>query len=107
MRLLVIAAHADYRLLVRKHVEIEWPDAGLVEHRLGEDGPLEAHFAAVGFDAVIVVGAAPAAAAEGLAAEVLANAQFAPIVLLMLQAARNPEPPAVPGLYRLYGRKID
>ena len=50
MRLLVIAARADYRLLVRKHVEIEWPDANLVEHRLGEDNPLEAQFAAVGFD---------------------------------------------------------
>jgi len=57
MRLLVIAARADYRLLVRKHVEIEWPDASLVEHRLGEDNPLEAQFAAVGFDAVIIVGA--------------------------------------------------
>src|SRR5580692_8209580 len=107
MRLLVIAAHADYRLLVRKHVEIEWPDAGLVEHRLGEDGPLEAHFAAVGFDAVIIVGAAPAAAAEGLAAELLAKPEFAPIVLLLLQDAPAAEPAAVPGLYRLYGRKID
>jgi tRNA A-37 threonylcarbamoyl transferase component Bud32 len=107
MRLLVIAAHADYRLLVRKHVEIEWPDAGLVEHRLGEDGPLEAHFAAVGFDAVIIVGAQPAEAAEGLAAELLAKPEFAPIVLLMLQDAPKTEPPAVPGLYRLYGRKID
>ena len=107
MRLLVIAAHADYRLLVRKHVEIEWPDAALVEHRLGEDGPLEAHFAAVGFDAVIIVGAAPAAAAEGLAAELLAKPEFAPIVLLLLQDAPATEPAAVPGLYRLYGRKID
>src|SRR3984957_7697107 len=107
MRLLVIAAQADYRLLVRKHVEIEWPDAALVEHRLGEDGPLEAHFAAVGFDAVIIVGAAPAAAAEGLAAALLAKPEFAPIVLLMLQDAPDPHPPAVPGLYRLHGRKID
>jgi tRNA A-37 threonylcarbamoyl transferase component Bud32 len=107
MRLLVIAAHADYRLLVRKHVEIEWPDAGLVEHRLGEDGPLEAQFAAVGFDAVIIVGAPPAAAAEALAAALLAKPEFAPIVLLLLQEAPGTEPAAVPGLYRLYGRKID
>ncbi len=107
MRLLVIAARADYRLLVRKHVEIEWPDASLVEHRLGEDNPLEAQFAAVGFDAVIIVGAPPADAAEALAAGLLAKPEFAPIVLLILRDAPNPEPPAVSGLHRLYGRKID
>jgi eukaryotic-like serine/threonine-protein kinase len=106
MRLLVIAARADYLLLVRKHVEIEWPDAKLVEHRLGEDNPLEAQFAAVGFDAVIIVGP-PTAAAEALAAGLLAKPEFAPIVLLVLQNSPNPEPAAVPGLHRLYGRRID
>jgi eukaryotic-like serine/threonine-protein kinase len=107
MRLLVIAARADYRLLVRKHVEIEWPDAKLVEHRLGEDAPLEAQFAAVGFDAVIIVGVPPNAAVETLAAGLLTKSEFAPIVLLSLQDAPKPEPPKVPGLQRLYGRKID
>src|ERR1700719_572817 len=107
MRLLVIAARADYRLLVRKHVEIEWPDAKLVEHRLGEDSPLEAQFAAVGFDAVIIVAVAPTDPAEALAAVLLAKPEFAPIVLLMLQDPPAPEPAAAPGLYRLYGRKID
>ncbi|HEY4442817.1 MAG TPA: serine/threonine-protein kinase [Steroidobacteraceae bacterium] len=107
MRLLVIAARADYRLLVRKHVEIEWPDCTLVEHRLGEDSPLDAQFAAVGFDAVIVVGVPPTAAAEALAAGLLAKPEFAPIVLLLLRDAPTPEPAAVHGLHRLYGRKID
>ena len=107
MRLLVIAARADYRLLVRKHVEIEWPDANLVEHRLGEDPPLDAQFAAVGFDAVIIVGVPPAVAAEALAAGLLAKPEFAPIVLLLLRDAPDPEPAAVRGLHRLYGRKID
>jgi eukaryotic-like serine/threonine-protein kinase len=107
MRLMVIAARDDYRLLVRKHVEIEWPEAKLVEHRLAEDNPLEAQFAAVGFDAVIVVGVPPAGAAETLAMGLLAKAEFAPIVLLMLQDAPKPEPAAVPGLHRLYGRKVD
>jgi eukaryotic-like serine/threonine-protein kinase len=107
MRLLVIAARPDYRLLVRKHVEIEWPDANLVEHRLGEDNPLEAQFAAVGFDAAIIVGAPPTAAAEALAASLLTKPEFAPIVLLMLQDAPNPEPAAIRGLQRVYGRKID
>lgn len=107
MRLLVIAARADYRLLVRKHVEIEWPDCILVEHRLGEDSPLDAQFAAVGFDAVIVVGVPPTAAAEALAAGLLAKPEFAPIVLLLLRDVPTPEPAAVHGLHRLYGRKID
>jgi len=107
MRLLVIASRADHRLLVKKHVEIEWPDAGLVEHRLGEDSPLDAQFAAVGFDAVIIVGAPPTDAAEALAAVLLAKTEFAPIVLLLLEEAPNPEPAAVSGLHRLYGRKID
>jgi eukaryotic-like serine/threonine-protein kinase len=107
MRLLVIAARSDYRRLVQKHVEIEWPDCILVEHRLGEDNPLEAQFAAAGFDAVIIVGVPPTAAAEALAAGLLAKPEFAPIVLLILEDAPKPEPAAVPGLQRLYGRKID
>ena len=107
MRLLVIATRPDHRLLVKKHVEIEWPAANLVEHRLGEDNPLEAQFAATGFDAVIIVGSPPTEAAEALALGFLAKAEFAPIVLVLLQDAPNPEPAAVRGLHRLYGRKID
>jgi len=30
MRLLVIAAHADHRMLVKKHAEIEWPDVVII-----------------------------------------------------------------------------
>ena len=48
LRLLVMAAQADHLLLVRKHVEIEWPDAVVQEHRLGIDAPLDAGFAATG-----------------------------------------------------------
>jgi tRNA A-37 threonylcarbamoyl transferase component Bud32 len=107
MRLLVIAERADYRLLVRKHVEIEWPDATLVEHRLGEDAPLESQFAATGFDAVIIAGKPPNTAAEALASGLLSKPEFAPIVLITLQDAPTPQPAAVRGLHRLYGRKID
>ena len=86
MRLLVIAAQADYRLLVRKHVEIEWPDANFVEHRLGEDGVFDAEFAATGFDAVIIVSVPPAEGTNALVADLLAKPEFAPIVVLLLQA---------------------
>jgi hypothetical protein len=106
MRLLAIAERAEYRLLVRKHVEIEWPKAVVVEHRLGEDAALDPEFAACGFDAVIVVSGTPSSRTEALVAELRARAEFAPIIFVLLQDAPA-EPRAVPGLRRLYGRKID
>src|SRR5580700_114493 len=106
LRLLLIGERAEYRLLVRKHVEIEWPQAVIVEHCLGEDAPLDEHFAAAGYDAVVIVGAAPAAPAEMLAAALRARPEFAPVVLVLLQDGATGVA-SVPGLHRLYGRKID
>ncbi len=107
LRLLIIADRPEYRLLVRKHVEIEWPAARVVEHRLGEDEPFEAKFAAAGFDAVILVGAPPTQPAELLAQVLSARADFAPLVLVLLQDAPADPPAQAPRLQRLYGRKID
>ena len=121
LRLLVIADRPEYRLLVRKHIEIEWSDAVVLEHRLGEDQPLDAKFVAAGYDAVIVVGAPPAESAEILASLLASRADFAPLVLVLLQdapgaaapgAAAPPEalpevPPDTPRLARLYGKKVD
>jgi hypothetical protein len=106
LRLLLIAERAEYRLLVKKHVEIEWPDVMFVEHRLGEDAPLEPRFAAAGFDAAVIVAAPPTDAALLLAAELMAKPEFAPVILLLLQDA-PPHPERLQGLHRLYGRKID
>ncbi|MDB6085930.1 MAG: hypothetical protein JWN43_3811, partial [Gammaproteobacteria bacterium] len=97
-RLLVIAERAEYVLLVRKHVEIDWPDAVIVEHLLGEDVPLDVQFTASGFDAVVLVGAPTVAGAEKLAVELAARSEFAPVVFLSLHEA-PPEPPVVPGLH--------
>jgi tRNA A-37 threonylcarbamoyl transferase component Bud32 len=107
MRLLVIAAGADYRLLVRKHIEIEWPKAIIVENQSGDEGARQADFAAAGFDAVIIVAAPPTAAAEELALALRAKAEFAPVVLVLLEDAPAAPPAAVHGLHRLHGRKID
>jgi eukaryotic-like serine/threonine-protein kinase len=107
MRLLVIAARDDHRLLVRKHVEIHWPDAAIVEHRLGTEPKLDEHFAAVGFDAVIVVGAPPSGEVVDFALIQAAKSEFAPVILLLLQAEPSPAPEAIRGLHRLYGLKID
>jgi hypothetical protein len=107
LRLLVMAAHADYRLLVRKHVEIEWPDAVVVEHRLGEDPPLDKISPPTGFDAVVIVSAAadrggrmrwpPNCWPAGIRADRADPAAGRP----------DPKPEADAGLHRIYGRKID
>ena len=107
MRLLVIAARDDYRLLVRKHVEIQWPDTAIVEHALGLEPGLDASFAAAGFDAVIIVAAPPTDAAIEFAAAQAAKPEFAPIILVLLEEAPEFPLPEVPGVHRLYGRKID
>jgi len=107
LRLLVIADRPEYRLLVRKHVEIEWPSAIALEHRLGEDQPLDAKFVAAGYDAVIVVGAPPAESAEILASLLSSRSDFAPMVLVLLQDAPPDVPPDTPRLQRLYGKKVD
>ena len=107
MRLLVIGTRRDYRLLVRKHVEIEWPDAVDVEHALGIDPAHDQDFAAVSFDAVIIVAAPPTAVAANFALGQAGKREFAPVVLLLLEDAPNPHPAPAPGLHRLYGRKLD
>lgn len=107
MRLLVAGVQPDHRLLIRKHAEIEWPDARVVEHRIGKDPEFEPQFAAVGYDAVIVVGAAPTTDIEDFAVSLLGRAEFAPVVLVLLEDPPASLPSDTHGLYRLYGRKVD
>jgi hypothetical protein len=114
LRLLVIADRPEYRLLARKHIEIEWPDAAVHEHRLGEDEPLDPKFTAAGFDAAIIVDAASAAGAvsettpaAALAAELASKTEFAPLVLVSLHDVPAPRPADTARIQRLYGRKID
>lgn len=114
LRLLVIAERAEYRLLVRKHIEIEWPDAVVLEHRLGEDQPLDPKFTAAGFDAAIILDAPPADVsptatrpAALLAAELSSKAEFAPLVLVFLNEPPAVRPADTARIQRLYGRKID
>ncbi len=107
MRLLVVAARSDHRMLVKKHAEIEWPNGAVIEHRLGKDPVFEPQFAAAGFDAVIIVSDSPTSECEQFAIDLLSRAEFAPVVLIMLEDAPQPARPAVHGLFRVYGRKID
>jgi eukaryotic-like serine/threonine-protein kinase len=107
MRLLVIAARDEHRLLVRKHVEIQWPDAAIVEHALGKEPDLDINFAAAGFDAVIIVSSRPTDAAIDFAAAQAAKPEFAPIILLLLEDTPEFPLPETAGVTRLYGRKVD
>jgi eukaryotic-like serine/threonine-protein kinase len=107
MRLLLIATRADYRLLVRKHIEIEFPEVHIAEHRLGRDREFDPQFAAAGFDAAIIVGAPPTGGVEDFAVGLLTRAEFAPLILVLLEDMPAVAPPATLGLQRLYGRKID
>jgi eukaryotic-like serine/threonine-protein kinase len=106
VRLLVVAERAEHRLLIRKHVEIDWPEAVIVEHRLGHDMPLDPHFTAAGFDAVVIVAVHPTASADALASQSVAKPEFAPVVYIAMQETA-PAQSAVPGVHCLYGRKID
>ncbi len=107
MRLLVIADRDDYRLLVRKHVEIQWPDAAFVEHILGKDPEFDEQFAAAGFDAVIIVAAPPTDRAIDFSASQAGKVEFAPIILVLLEDAPEFPLPETAGVSRLYGRKVD
>jgi eukaryotic-like serine/threonine-protein kinase len=107
MRIMAIAARDDYRLLVRKHVEVQWPNAVIVEHALGRDPDLDQDFAAVGYDAVIIVSAPATAATADYALALAARREFAPVILLQLEDAPKSAPAPVAGLNRLYGSKLD
>ena len=117
LRLLVVAERPEYRVLARKHIEIEWPDADVHEHRLGQDEPLEPAFTAAGFDAAILLDSPPATpqhsasahglATERLAAELASRPEFAPLVLVLLAEAPGMRPVDTARIHRLYGRKID
>ena len=107
LRLLLMAARAEHRLLVGKHVEIEWPDAVVVEVAVGEDAPLDADFNATGFDAAVIVAAPPLEALATLAAELHRRPEFAPIVFVALDRAA-PGAVALPaGIRVVHGAKID
>ena len=110
LRLLVIADRAEYRLLARKHVEIQWPDAGVFEHRLGEDSrstrsspPRATMRSSSSARRPTDVGASSAAALR-LSAKPGIRAAGARAAAGC--AARSCLPDT-PRLQRLYGRKID
>ncbi len=108
LRFLAIAVDAEQRTLIKKHVEIEWPDALVVDFKLDEEPPLPSGFAAAGYDAVVLVADAGRhhARIEKLAAEYRGRDEFAPLIMVVLEDADG-QSAASDGVRRLFGRKVD
>ena len=64
MRFLIIDDDADYRQLLRYHLEVEWPDAVIDEHQPSSAGPITATLDLNGVDLVLL--GHPLHAHEGL-----------------------------------------
>ena len=64
MRFLIIDDDADYRQLIRYHLEVEWPEAVIDEHQPSSAGPLATTLALAAVDVVLL--GHPLAGSEGL-----------------------------------------
>ena len=81
MRLLLIDDDAEYRKILRYHVEVEWPQAIVVEHQPSSTGRAPHDISLVGFDAVLL--GHPLADEQGFAwLDGLAEREDCPPVLL-------------------------
>jgi len=63
LRFLIIDDDAEYRQLLRYHLEVEWPDAAIDEHQPSSAGPLPASYPLAEIDLVLL--GHPSAAEEG------------------------------------------
>lgn len=54
MRFLIVDDDADYRQLLRYHLEVEWPDAVIDEYQPSSAGPLPASVALAGIDLILL-----------------------------------------------------
>ena len=95
MRFLIVDDDADYRQLLRYHLEVEWPDAVIDEFQPSSAGPQPTSLALAGVDLVLL--GHPTAADDGLAfLEGLCKRADCPPVLLF--AAESDEFLAVDAL---------
>ncbi len=107
-RFMIAALVEEHRLLIRKHIEIEWPSATIMDFDLDVEPAFPKGFVAAGYDAVVLVGqSARAQRIEGTLQDWLSRPEFAPVVYVLLEDPPNPPIPAHPGVQRLYGRKVD
>ena len=95
MRFLIVDDDADYRQLLRYHLEVEWPDAVIDEYQPSSAEPMPSSLALAGVDLILL--GHPTAAHDGLELlERLCNSAECPPVLLF--AAESDEFLAVDAL---------
>jgi len=82
-RILVIAASADFRRLLRLHLETAWPDVEIAERDGGRDGPLAAEFTAAAFDVVLLDAEAGSNSDFDALREYTSRPQFPPVIFLV------------------------
>jgi hypothetical protein len=64
LRFLIVDDDADYRQLLRYHLEVEWPDAVIAEYQPSSAGPLPTSLPLAGVDLVLL--GHPTVADDGL-----------------------------------------
>ena len=86
MRFLIVDDDADYRQLLRYHLEVEWPDAVVDEYQPSSAGPLPASVALAGIDLVLL--GHPTGADEGLGflTRLCARADCPPVLLFAAES---------------------
>jgi eukaryotic-like serine/threonine-protein kinase len=84
LRFLIIDDDADYRQVLRYHLEVEWPDAVIDEHQPSSGGPIAASLDLTGVDLVLL--SHPLSGHEGLEfLKTLRGRSDCPPVLLFAQ----------------------
>jgi len=86
LRFLIVDDDADYRQLLRYHLEVEWPDAVVDEYQPSSAGPLPASVALAGIDLVLL--GHPTGADEGLGflTRLCARADCPPVLLFAAES---------------------
>jgi eukaryotic-like serine/threonine-protein kinase len=86
LRFLIIDDHANYRKVLRYHLEVEWPDAVIDEHQPSSAGPIAQTLDLAGVDLVLL--GHPLSAHEGLEfLQALRGRPECPPVLLFAQVS--------------------
>jgi CheY-like chemotaxis protein len=97
LRFLIVDDDADYRALLRYHLEVEWPDALIEEYQPSSAGPLSVHTALADVDLILL--GHPIAGVEGFGfLERLRDRADCPPVLLFAAERESDEFLAVDAL---------
>jgi CheY-like chemotaxis protein len=80
---LIIDANAEFRRLLKLHLETEWPDIEITERDPAHDGPLAPEFTAAAFDVILLSHDPPGASGFDTLRDYTSRPQFPPVILLV------------------------